>query len=119
MHINNFSRTVFFMVLAIVLPGAVLAADWDGLPGAAFSGAPRYLLVQEAGNDVQNGAETQAPPSGTLVLPESMQQNNERQEKCMTVCAEWGEDCTYINRGAGGTTRMCRRTCRRFTEECF
>jgi hypothetical protein len=65
-----------------------------------------------------NQRQTQVP-SGSLLLPESGGAGNEEEKKCMTVCGRWGEDCTYINRGAGGTTRSCRRTCQQFTQECF
>jgi len=65
-----------------------------------------------------NQRQTQVP-SGSLLLPEASGASNEKEKKCMTVCGRWGEDCTYINRGVGGTTRSCRRTCQQFTQECF
>ncbi len=74
-----------------------------------------YLLAQNA----QHPPENTTPPSGTLVLPADTAGEETTEKKCMTVCASWGEECTYINRGAGGTTRSCRRTCQQYTEECF
>jgi hypothetical protein len=71
-------------------------------------------LVQNA-----NPKTTLPQPSGTILLPDSLTNSSNVEKKCMTVCAAWGEDCTYINRGAGGMTRSCRRTCQQFTEECF
>jgi hypothetical protein len=58
------------------------------------------------------------PMPGTLVLPGEVKQKQDG-KKCMTVCARWGEECVYINRGTGGTERKCRRTCQQFTSECF
>jgi len=76
---------------------------------------------EEIQNLVQNATPQTNPPlpSGTILLPDSLTNSSKVEKKCMTVCAAWGEDCTYINRGAGGMTRSCRRTCQQFTEECF
>ncbi len=60
----------------------------------------------------------EALPNGTYILPESPGQD-QKGEKCMTVCARWGEDCLLISKGAGGMQRKCRRTCKQFAEECF
>lgn len=70
---------------------------------------------------VQNSNQqpSQNPPSGNLLFPSANDPNNREGKKCMTVCARWGEECTFTDRGAGGTTRDCRRTCQQFTEECF
>lgn len=79
-------------------------------PAFAENGSPE-------GGGMSGGQE---PVPGTLVIPgQEQQQAGDKKKKCMTVCARWGEECTYINRGAGGTTRKCRRTCKQFTEECF
>lgn len=78
------------------------------------------LLVQNKQEQVQGPV--QGPQPGTLVLPANVEtQNlNEKSEKqCMTVCARWGEECTFINRGIGGMSKKCRRACKQFTEECF
>ncbi len=78
--------------------------------------------AEEIFNLVQNSSSQSnvpPPPSGTIILPDSLVNKPDEEKKCMTVCARWGEDCTYINRGAGGMTRSCRRTCQQFTEECF
>ncbi|MEX2525437.1 MAG: hypothetical protein WD750_10810 [Gammaproteobacteria bacterium] len=71
--------------------------------------------------DAENDSRTteQSPRPGTLVLPDQKKETGQGKKKCMTVCARWGEECAYINRGAGGMTRKCRRTCKQFTEECF
>ena len=77
----------------------------------------QYLLAQ--GQDGQQGdTPVIAPLPGTLVLPEHTTRDD-TEKKCMTVCARWGEECTYINRGTAGTTRSCRRTCQQYTQECF
>jgi len=60
-----------------------------------------------------------APAPGTLILPGEQLDKDSASKKCMTVCAQWGEECNYINRGSAGTTRSCRRTCQQYTEECF
>jgi len=74
----------------------------------------QILLLEE-----DKPLETQeAVPAGTYILPEAPGQDN-KGEKCMTVCARWGEDCLLINKGAGGMERKCRRTCKQFAEECF
>ena len=59
------------------------------------------------------------PASGTLLLPTDAAGKENTEKKCMTLCASWGEECSYINRGTAGTTRSCRRTCQQYTEECF
>jgi len=61
----------------------------------------------------------QNPQSGNQIFPDTNDRNEREGRKCMTVCAKWGEECTYTDRGAAGTTRDCRRTCQQFTEECF
>jgi len=81
-------------------------------------GAPAVagvVLTQSA--DDRSGE--RAPRPGTLIIPGKEKREKQAEEKCMTVCARWGEECVYVNRGAGGTTRKCRRTCKQFTEECF
>lgn len=86
----------------------------DG-PEQVFS-SPIYSLAQATGEEKQV-----QPPSGTLIFPDSYPKGQEDSsgKKCMTVCARWGEECTYVNRGTAGTTRNCRRSCQQFTEECF
>ena len=77
---------------------------------------PAWMLAQ---NESPPPGED-APPQDRLLLPNSLQPLEQQEGRnCMTVCAAWGEDCTYINRGIGGTTRICRRVCQQFTEECF
>ena len=61
----------------------------------------------------------QNPQSGNQIFPSTNDRNDREGKKCMTVCARWGEECNYTDRGAAGTTRDCRRTCKQFTEECF
>lgn len=82
---------------------------------SAGSASAGVVLAQN--NDSRSGE--QAPRPGTLVMPGQEKEDKQVREKCMTVCARWGEECAYINRGTGGTTRKCRRTCKQFTEECF
>ncbi|MGY8814944.1 MAG: hypothetical protein ACKVHQ_09540, partial [Gammaproteobacteria bacterium] len=86
-----------------------------------YNGSINNLSVDKSIILTQNTekVEESTPQSGTLLLPESLIPDNKEEKKCMTVCAQWGEDCTFINRGAGGMTRNCRRTCQQFSEECF
>jgi hypothetical protein len=60
-----------------------------------------------------------APAPGNQLFPGTNERNEREGKNCMTVCARWGEECTYTDRGKSGTTRDCRRTCQQFTEECF
>ena len=74
---------------------------------------------------LQLAADTEIDPRtiqtepGTLIVPTVTEQENEKEKKCMTVCGRWGEECMFINRGAGGMTKKCRRACKKFVEECF
>ena len=73
-----------------------------------------YLLTQNDNVDPDKSV------PGRLILPsDSSEKKGEEEKKCMTVCAQWGEECNYINRGSAGTTRSCRRMCKQYTEECF
>ena len=71
-----------------------------------------YLLAE---NEVRGNERVE---SGTLVLPAAAEEEK-KEKKCMTVCGRWGEECMFINRGAGGMTKKCRRACKKFVEECF
>lgn len=86
-----------------------------GLITAAMPATADIVLTE---NDSRQ-TDGQSPIPGQLVMPEEKKDGDDKKEKCMTVCARWGEECTYVNRGAGGTTRKCRRACKQFTEECF
>ena len=59
------------------------------------------------------------PPGSLTTSPAEQGEAGTKPKKCMTVCAHWGEECTYVNQGPGGTTKKCRRACKQFTEECF
>ncbi|MEJ2760455.1 MAG: hypothetical protein P8126_02650 [Gammaproteobacteria bacterium] len=60
------------------------------------------------------------PAPAAVEMPSGKQGHNQTKKKsCMTVCARWGKECTYVNRGPGGTTKKCRRVCKQFTQECF
>lgn len=61
------------------------------------------------------------PPPATLVTPARSENSRQHDEanRCMTVCARWGQECTSSESGPGGQTRKCRRACQQFTEECF
>jgi hypothetical protein len=120
MHKHPYTQMAVSALLAIFMTAAagVHAEDHRGLDNPGLSGEPVLLLVQQVQQDTEAG-NTTTPPAGTLLLPDSMTQTGQTGKKCMTVCASWGEECTYVNRGTGGTTRSCRRTCQQFTEECF
>lgn len=107
-----------YLLLTILLAGAgtALRADTPEAAAGDGTGLPSWMLAQ---NEPPPPDDT-APPQGRLLLRNSLQPQEEQEERyCMTVCAAWGEDCTFINRGMGGTTRTCRRVCQQFTEECF
>lgn len=108
------------MGMSITITDIMLPTRLFVLVIALFAAVPAGAEVLLAQNR-DSGTEGRPPAPGTLVLPgqDSGKEANNRKEKCMTVCARWGEECTLINRGAGGTTRKCRRTCKQFTEECF
>ena len=75
-----------------------------------------------AGDEEEQRSSIQEAEPGALLLPAGATTGNttEKTEKqCMTVCSHWGESCTLINRGIGGTSQKCRRTCKQFSEECF
>jgi len=92
------SRIIMFVLLAGAMTGLAAGDEEEQKP-----------VIQEA-------------RPGTLLLPAGAATGNaaEKAEKqCMTVCSRWGEECTLINRGIGGTSQKCRRTCKQFSEECF
>lgn len=59
------------------------------------------------------------PAPAALLTPDGKSGEKGEHKNCMTVCARWGKECTYVNRGAGGTTKKCRRACKQFSQECF
>ena len=104
-------------MLVLLLSVPAFSLEPVGLNTKDVSGVTSEIsiyLVQNTDN-----TDKPVPPPANLLLPDSMTQTNKDEKKCMTVCAQWGEDCTYINRGAAGMTRSCRRSCIQFTEECF
>ena len=108
-------RTVF--LLSILLPVTGYSQEGIEVPDEdvnTFTSERGYDLVQSP-----DSAQTPVPQSGTILLPDSLSPTEKEEKKCMTVCARWGEDCTYVNRGSAGMTRTCRRSCQQFTEECF
>jgi hypothetical protein len=74
--------------------------------------------LQQFQNEADRRNKIVSPPS-IRPMPETVSQPAATEKQCMVVCARWGEDCTYNDRGIGGTTRDCRRTCQQFSEECF
>jgi hypothetical protein len=104
-------------ILYLLLPSATYSEESP----VFYNESSNNLSVDKSMILVQNTdkMEESRPQSGTLLFPESLIPINKDEKKCMTVCAQWGEDCTFINRGAGGMTRNCRRTCQQFAEECF
>lgn len=107
-----------FLFLTILLASALTALRAETPETASGGGAPSpsWMLAQ---NESPPPGDT-VPQQGRLLMPNALQPQEEQESRnCMTVCAAWGEDCTYINRGIGGTTRTCRRVCQQFAEECF
>jgi len=66
-------------------------------------------------NDVNADEQPRTPTTegNPLVLPD---EDQNAEEKCLTVCRRWGQDCT-LNPRTGA--RKCRRVCKQFGEECF
>lgn len=86
--------------------------------GNADDGVLRVESPEAAQILLPGQEQTQQAMPGSLMLPEAPGKDV-KPEKCMTVCAKWGEECLLINKGAGGMQRKCRRTCKQFAEECF
>ena len=107
--------TGMFMLFGVTVSAVAGAPAGQGGPLVVESpGSAQILLPAQ-----DKPPETQeALPNGAYILPESPGPENKGQ-KCMTVCARWGEYCLLINKGAGGMERKCRRTCKQFAEECF
>ncbi|MBI1732655.1 MAG: hypothetical protein HYR49_07800 [Gammaproteobacteria bacterium] len=102
----------------LVLLAAGLLAAGGALRATAQEGnALDPSQVQLPGED-NKPLETQDAAAGVLLLPDPPGEDV-KGEKCMTVCARWGEECLLINKGRGGQERKCRRTCKQFAEECF
>lgn len=109
-----------FLLVGIFLLFGVPAGALDddsASGGAVVVESPESAEILLLGEDKPLESKD-ALPAGTYILPEAPGQDN-KGEKCMTVCARWGEDCLLINKGAGGMERKCRRTCKQFAEECF
>lgn len=106
------------LIATFLLLGFTAAAmDDDPATGATLEiESPESTQILLLGED--KPLETKDALPGTFILPEAPGQDT-KGEKCMTVCARWGEDCLLINKGVGGMERKCRRTCKQFAEECF
>lgn len=115
MYLKSFAGLTSGLLIAllIVVPTNYLQAQV--VTGDSYDRLDNYLLTQNE----QQPAEVDPPASGTLLLPDDKTTDNNADNKCMTVCSSWGEECTYVNRGSGGTTRSCRRTCQQYRQECF
>lgn len=119
--VQNPAAVISLLLLLIGSPP--LSAAVAGFPGSGVqwlqdrAGPVDPVLL--AGNAKSDRGSVPAP--GTLVIPgeDEDRENDTGEKKCMTVCARWGEDCQYIDRGAGGLSKKCRRACQQFTEECF
>jgi len=102
-HSRNIREVLSPLAMLVLLAGAMSAH------AAEDEEKEKQPIIQEA-------------EPGTLLLPagvEEPQAPDKAEKQCMTVCSRWGEECTLINRGIGGTSRKCRRACKQFSEECF
>lgn len=72
-----------------------------------------YSMAKESQSD-KSQISTQQPESGTIVFP--VQPSQEKKRQCLTVCQQWGEECTFI---ATTGSRQCRRVCKSLGQECF
>ena len=75
--------------------------------------APLILALEYEDSDDQSGPET-----ASLQLPAANEENRE-DNRCMTVCSRWGEDCVMISPAADVVAQKCVRTCTSFAEECL
>ncbi len=107
-------KSLLFLIIWF-LSATAGAVDDDPAPVVVESPESGEILLLDDDKSLES---KDANPTGTYILPEAPGQDNKR-EKCMTVCARWGEDCLLINKGVGGMERKCRRTCKQFAEECF
>ncbi len=114
-HMRRPVISLFALAGFLFGPGAlaVLPAI-QPVPVYSYSFATPIMLAA----DEQEIKATPAPEAGSLLLPAASEDERE-EKKCMTVCSRWGEECMFINRGAGGTSKKCRRACKSFAEECF
>jgi hypothetical protein len=101
---------------SLLLSLAILPVQADELEPDQYVTPTEIYLAQSNQQDDSKEEVVQQPRSGTILLPNSLnQRNNQDTKKCMTVCTKWGQDCIIDpNRG-----RKCRRTCKEFGEECF
>lgn len=87
-----------------------------GFSPAAYGQHRATFIVADA--EVFSVDDTE-PQSGTILLPddyyEEVDNEGNKEKKCMTVCKRWGEDC-ILDPVRG---RKCRRTCKEFGQECF
>ena len=111
------SLFVGILMLFSVAAGAA-EADPAKEGGALVVESPESGQVLLLGEDKPLETKEALPAGTTYILPDTPGHDH-KGEKCMTVCARWGEDCLLINKGAGGMERKCRRTCKQFAEECF
>ena len=120
----KYQITRLLLPLLLLWSGSLFAATGFGTlslegRGGEFTQAPGRTAGLQFLVENEGQADQDTPAPGTLVLPAATDDDSKKDKKCMTVCARWGEECQYINRGAGGTSQKCRRACKQFTEECF
>jgi hypothetical protein len=101
----NLMASVRIPVLALALSAIMTATA-----GAA---------VVLTGDPPSGSEQSNSPPASLTSKGGDQDKAKDKETKCMTVCARWGKECVYINKGPGGTIKKCRRACKQFTKECF
>ena len=112
--------TGMFMLFGVTVSAVAGAPAGQGGPLVVESPGSAQVLLP--GQDKPPETK-EALPNGTYVLPESPAPDNKGQ-RCITVCAQWGEECILITQGhdgraTGGMRKRCRHTCKQLAEECF
>jgi len=121
MYIRHQAITTLANLFALILVLSWVTASAQTVQPVQVQGNSVFTLdaaLQQVQNEEGHRNKTASPPS-IRRMPEPVSQPAASEKQCMVVCARWGEDCTYNDRGIGGTTRDCRRTCQQFSEECF
>ena len=122
MQINRYFKIACLVAVLsgwFLCPLAVAARSSisKSIPDLSSPSAAHPVTLYIAQNDDKSKPESK-PRSGELVMPSNYDENGDKGKKektCIRVCSNWGETCVYdTNKG-----RICRRTCKETSMECF